>query len=134
MVCFQGILLSVLSQQQLKIYNYYNLLITLVTFFSLVLNDSPLNGSLFILNANFTKKKRYFSDFYYENVKCMGFSSLLSPDLKNHIYDWDAEEETMFKPSSEEPSQYRSQSYNAQHCPIPQHFIPWVPGGALICS
>lgn len=93
--------------------NNYNLLITLVTFFTLVLNDSPLNGSLFILNANFTKKKIHVSDFYYESKKYMGFSSLLSPDFKkNHKHDWDAEEETMFKSSSEEPSHYRSQSYN----------------------
>lgn len=47
----------------------------------------------------------------------MEFSSSLSPDFKNHKHDWGAEEEAMFKPSSEEPSQYRSQSYNAQHLP-----------------
>lgn len=81
MISFQGILFSVLSQQQLKI-NNYNLLITLLTFSTLVLNDSPLNGSLFILNANFTKKKIYFSDFYYANKKYMGFSRLLYPDFK----------------------------------------------------
>lgn len=128
MVSFRGILLSVLSRQQLKI-NNYNLLITFLTFSTLVLNDPPFNGSLFILNANFTKKKIYFSDFYYANKKYVGFSSLLSPDLKKHKHDWDAEEETMFKSRSEEPSQYRSQSYNTQHFPkVPVILFPGFQG------
>lgn len=112
-----------LSQQQLKI-NNYNFFITLVTFSTLVLNDS-----LFILNANFTKKKIYFSDFYYENKKYMGFSSFLSPDLKKHRHDWDDEEETMFKSRSEEPSQPRSQPYNIQHLPkVPVILFPGFQG------
>lgn len=59
MISFWGTLLSVISQQQLKA-NNYNLLVTPVTFFSLVLNGSPLT-----LNANFTKKKIYFSEFVF---------------------------------------------------------------------
>lgn len=116
------------SQQQLKISNY-NLLIPLVTFFTLILNDSPLNESPFILNTNFTKKKTYFSDFYYENKKYMGVSSLLAPDFKNHKLEWDAEEQAVLKPSSEEPSQYSPKSYNTYHLPkVPVILLPGFQG------
>lgn len=119
------------SQQQLKIINY-NILIPLVTFFTLIVNDSPLNGSLFILNANFMKKKTCFSDFYYANKKYMGVSSLLAPDFKKHKHDWDAEEQAMLKPSSEGPSQYSPKSYTT--CPRSRWFYSLGSRGALICS
>lgn len=67
MVSFWVTLLSVISQQQLKA-NNYNLLVTPVAFFSLVLNGSPLS-----LNANFTKKKIDFSEFVFFWKQELGF-------------------------------------------------------------
>lgn len=60
----------------------------------------------------------------------MGFPSLLSPDLKKpHKHYWDAEKQTMFKSSSEEPTQYRFQFYNTQHLPkVPVILFPGLQG------
>jgi len=98
-VSFRGSLLSVISPQQLKA-NNYNLFVTLL--FSLILNGSP-----FIVNTNFTKKKIYFFVclFFSENKKYMVFSTSRFKKTKNTT--------EMLKPSSEEPSQYRAQSCNA---------------------
>lgn len=132
MISFWGTLLSVISQQQLKA-NNYNLLVTPVTFFSLVLNGSPLT-----LNANFTKKKIYFSEFVFFWISCFFFlkqelcffpACCLQTSFLKKEHDWHAEEEAKFKPSSEESRQYRSQPYSAHHFPkAPLTLFPGLQG------
>lgn len=125
MISFWGTLLSVISQQQLKA-NNYNLLVTPVTFFSLVLNGSPLT-----LNANFTKKKIYFSEFVFFWKQELCFFQLVVSKLFFLKRTW----LTCWRRSQAQAKCRRAKPVQVpalQCTSLSQgltHFIPWAPGG-----